>query len=297
MDLLGTGGTWYRGCTHTHTTNSDGELTPQEVVTAYKAAGFDFLFITDHDRITDPAPLQGQGILLIPGAEYWWPFPDEKVDYHLVALGPQRDPAILPNKAASIQEAIDVIRATGAMVVLAHPYWCGLVHHQMIGIERIIGLEVYNHVCEVEVMRGYSRPHWDELLAAGKQLYGLAADDAHWRGDRDSVGSWITVRADDLTPAAILDAIGRGLFYASSGPVIHDLRMEDHHLIVNCSPARAVNFMGRHSSGCTYHNDNGPITEIRHPMRGNERYLRVEVVGEDGTIAWSNPVYIEGIAK
>ena len=73
--------------------------------------------------------------------------------------------------------------------------------------------------------------------------------------------------------------------------------MEDHHLIVNCSPARAVNFMGRHSSGCTYHNDNGPITEIRHPMRGNERYLRVEVVGEDGTIAWSNPVYIEGIAK
>jgi hypothetical protein len=43
-----------RGCLHTHTTNSDGALTPQEVADAYRDRGYDFIAFTDHDYFRKP---------------------------------------------------------------------------------------------------------------------------------------------------------------------------------------------------------------------------------------------------
>jgi hypothetical protein len=40
-----------KGCTHTHTTCSDGTMTPQEVVEAYEERGYDFIAFTDHDYL------------------------------------------------------------------------------------------------------------------------------------------------------------------------------------------------------------------------------------------------------
>ena len=44
-----------KGQLHTHTTFSDGTLTPQEVADTYAALGFDFLAFTDHDHLLKPA--------------------------------------------------------------------------------------------------------------------------------------------------------------------------------------------------------------------------------------------------
>lgn len=44
-----------KGQLHTHTTFSDGALTPQEVADVYAALGFDFLAFTDHDHLLKPA--------------------------------------------------------------------------------------------------------------------------------------------------------------------------------------------------------------------------------------------------
>ncbi|MEQ1923708.1 MAG: hypothetical protein ABL952_14475, partial [Pyrinomonadaceae bacterium] len=43
---------WYKGNTHTHTLNSDGESSPEDVVKWYRDAGYNFLFVTDHEFIT-----------------------------------------------------------------------------------------------------------------------------------------------------------------------------------------------------------------------------------------------------
>jgi hypothetical protein len=40
-----------KGCFHTHTTCSDGELSPQEVAFAYESKGYDFIAFTDHDYL------------------------------------------------------------------------------------------------------------------------------------------------------------------------------------------------------------------------------------------------------
>lgn len=43
-----------KGCLHTHTTCSDGKLTPQEVADAYEERGYDFVAFTDHDYLLKP---------------------------------------------------------------------------------------------------------------------------------------------------------------------------------------------------------------------------------------------------
>jgi hypothetical protein len=43
-----------KGCLHTHTTCSDGKLTPQELADAYEQRGYDFIAFTDHDYLLKP---------------------------------------------------------------------------------------------------------------------------------------------------------------------------------------------------------------------------------------------------
>jgi hypothetical protein len=44
-----------KGQLHTHTTCSDGSLTPQEAADAYARLGYDFIAITDHDHLLKPS--------------------------------------------------------------------------------------------------------------------------------------------------------------------------------------------------------------------------------------------------
>ena len=43
---------WYKGNTHTHTLNSDGDSTPDDVVRWYREHGYRFLVLTDHNYLT-----------------------------------------------------------------------------------------------------------------------------------------------------------------------------------------------------------------------------------------------------
>src|SRR6188508_2948403 len=52
MDDQGTPAGWFKGNTHTHTINSDGDSTPDEVVRWYREHGYQFLVLTDHNYLT-----------------------------------------------------------------------------------------------------------------------------------------------------------------------------------------------------------------------------------------------------
>ena len=49
---------WFRGNTHTHTLNSDGDSPPDSAARWYRDHGYAFLFITDHETLTDPGTAQ-----------------------------------------------------------------------------------------------------------------------------------------------------------------------------------------------------------------------------------------------
>ncbi len=63
-------GPWYKGNLHTHTTQSDGKVTPAESMRWHADHGYHFYGITDHNVLTRPADFLPQPPLLsIPSVE------------------------------------------------------------------------------------------------------------------------------------------------------------------------------------------------------------------------------------
>ncbi|OGF52584.1 MAG: hypothetical protein A2497_00505 [Candidatus Firestonebacteria bacterium RifOxyC12_full_39_7] len=65
MEAFRKKGLWLKGNLHLHSTLSDGLKSPEELFKLYKAAGYDFLSLTDHWKLY-PAG-EEKGLLLIPG--------------------------------------------------------------------------------------------------------------------------------------------------------------------------------------------------------------------------------------
>jgi hypothetical protein len=298
-------GTWYRCALHAHTTSSDGELSPDMLVRHYEWAGYDVLAITDHWART--VERSTNGILVIPSTELDAKAPTMESDAHVLGLGIEADPVLPEGEWDDLETVVSWIERNGGVPYLAHTYWSGLRTEQWWDCEGILGIEVWNTGCELEVGRGDSSIHWDEALEHGRLLYGLATDDSHHPGF-DSGFAWTWVRAAERTQPAILDALRTGSFYGSTGPEIRAVEVSDEEVVVECSPAASVTLYTGRKHGARVNagrlgypmnarvlarSDDGLITRVslRRPWDGG-RYGRVEVAAANGTKAWTNPLWI-----
>jgi len=176
---------------------------------------------------------------------------------------------------------------------------------------------------------------WDILLAERLTLgepvmFGLATDDAHnyhaFRVGTSNPGrGWIMVRAPELTTEAIISAMERGDFYATTGVVLRDIRREGDRIAVEIQAEPGVEYTtqfigtrrgydrrselqvdpeGRPVSR-KYSNEigvvlavvRGPIAAYR--MRGDELYVRAKVISSkpkvngyregEVEVAWTQP--------
>jgi 3',5'-nucleoside bisphosphate phosphatase len=107
---------------HTHSTASDGTLTPAELVVAARAAGLDVVALTDHDSTSGWEPARRalpDGLTLVPGAELscrW-----QGIGLHLLAyLFDPADDALVTALARvraarehRAEQMIDLLRADG----------------------------------------------------------------------------------------------------------------------------------------------------------------------------------------
>lgn len=70
--VAGSGGvplTWHRGNVHTHSRESDGSGTPAEMAAAYEKLGYDFLVMTDHNKLTSFSGRSTSMFIAIDGEE------------------------------------------------------------------------------------------------------------------------------------------------------------------------------------------------------------------------------------
>ena len=288
----------FKGNIHAHTLDSDGSHAPSDVARVYREAGYDFLAITDHGTLSDTTSFAGPGFLTIPGEELCVSRSVNGRFTHVVALNIREELPIADyNRDVSPQEAIDHISDLGGAAVVAHPYWSDLNINDLAALEGALGIEVYNTSCELEIGRGYSSVHWDDLLVMGKRPLGFAVDDTHGRvrqyQPEDFCKAWISVKAPSLTKEAIMDSIERGLFFSSNGPSIEDIRVEGEEIVVESSQARSISFIANTALGIKYTAEKGTIKGASYTLKGQENYVRVEVTDELGRKAWSNPLYVE----
>ncbi len=292
-------GEWFKGNIHTHSTISDGTRTPPKLVEIYKKAGYDFLSITDHSVVTDIENLEDRGILLIPGEEICVGRSNANTFYHIVGLGIKStlpytdfDPDVDP------QFVINHINELDGISVIAHPYWSGLDHQDLIKLKNYHGVEIYNTSCDYERNTGLSASHIDSLIAAGRRPLIYAVDDHHGAFrpllPLDACNAWINVKAKSGKLMDIMSSINEGLFYSSTGPVIHSLVIDENDFIhIKCSPVKYISFVSTPSLGIKFHAKNKPLTEAIYPGRAGETYIRIEITDYEGRTAWSNPIYNE----
>lgn len=302
-------GEWLKGNLHTHSNRSDGALSPEEVVQAYRDRGYDFLSLTDHFLpnshfrkgepgfidITDTRPFDDDALFTVLGAELHGPAMENGETWHLVANGLPLDFPILGDGETGLEVARRAVEA-GAHVSLAHPYWNGVSEIDALqAAEFVHGVEIYNHASQVGVRRGYGDHMAELMLAKGHRLSLNAADDAHFKHPqgtfKDAFGGWVMVQAASRTQEAVIEALKAGAFYASTGPDFHSIEIDGDRLRVVCSPVDSIIVS---SIGAKFRRTSGANTvelEAELPPVEKAPYVRVTIADAWDRVAWSNPIW------
>jgi hypothetical protein len=295
-------GRFFRGNLHCHSNRSDGLRNPEDVVAAYRGAGYDFVCLSDHFeadygwQITDTRHLRDEGFTTIVGAELSSAPWAERNAYWITAAGlpvdfdapPADDPA----------EAITRARDAGAFVVMLHPGLNNLplaAVDELPGLDAVHAVELYNHSGAMAAIpdRANGAYMLDGLLEKGYRVLVNAGDDAHFGHPRDRFGGWVEVHCERLDPEALLDSLKAGRYYSTQGPSLKEMIVDDERLRVETSEAYAISLTcggDRWQSGSERTGE--PVVEAEFdlaPFRGS--YCRVTVVDPAGKRAWSNPIW------
>jgi len=297
---------WYKGNTHTHTLESDGDSTPDEVTRWYKEHGYNFLVLSDHNVRTSIDALNAKygapgTFTLIPGEEVTSSFESKSIHVNGIdtreRIGRQQGASVLE----ILQRSVDAIRAQDAVPHINHPNFnWSLTQLQSVRNNKLF--EIYNGHPMVNNAGGGgiagTEAAWDVILSNGVLLYGIAVDDAHHfkdLGNPKLAGpgrGWVVVRAETLSPRAILSAMERGDFYASTGVELSDYVVTPDAVTVDVKKESyaqyRIQFIGK-GGAILQESLDSPAT---YTLRGTEGYVRARVLESNGRIAWCQPVVI-----
>ena len=208
---------YYKANLHCHSTISDGNNTPEELVEAYHAQGYQVLSITDHEACFEHSDLNREDFLLITG--YEWACNDrptsdpsyrfQRRTFHLnfLAKDPHNtthvcftkkmaerilsDPSLIDTlnvpdgdeerfyDVEFVNNVIDRARSAGYLVAYNHPTWSLQTPDDYANLHGLYAMEFYNHDCAQGGRFEYNAAAYDTMLRSGQRLGCVATDDTH----------------------------------------------------------------------------------------------------------------------
>jgi predicted metal-dependent phosphoesterase TrpH len=187
--------------------SADGVSSPEDLITAARAAGLHGFAITDHNTCeavdymishglmrADGQPVDG--FLVIPGIEV------TTADGHLLCLG-CRLPSSLKGRPAV--EVCRLAHAAGGIAIAPHPYdlFRAGIRESVLDVLPLDGLEVFN---AATTLKRHNRKAYDYALRRGLPM--TAGSDAHHAG---AVGVACTiVETGDFNVPGVLQALKQG---------------------------------------------------------------------------------------
>ena len=331
MNLLPAVKRYFKGNLHTHSNISDGFLSAQEMADLYRENGYQILCMTDHNVIVDHSDKNTEDFLMITGVEinvndgdYTPTKGYTGQTYHMLMIAKEPDnlwqpiaPTVRKTSEPYIQlikhdtmrreydpEAVNdmIARANekGFLVAYCHPEWSGQSYPDYAGLKGLWAMELRSHG---SVLMGMDRDNhliYQDLLEKGNRVYPLGTDDAH--SVFSALGAWVMVGAESLTYTDVITALEKGDFYASCGPEIHSLTLEDGQLRITCSDAVSICLFSEcrfaknvaAKPGQTVQSAEFDITKwLEKSANDPNAFLRVTVYAADGTFAATRAYWMD----
>lgn len=199
-----------------------------------------------------------------------------------------------------VNEAIRLHKDLGFFVTYNHPgYNLETVEDftQYVGMD---AMEITNWAGIAYGTPDYNEKEYDDFLRAGYRISCIATDDNH-NHERsqpgrtsDSFGGFTMIKAETLDYVELVKALKAGNMYASQGPLIHELYVEDGKVFVTCSDAYEIrmNTQGRRAAvvrGC-----NGEAVNCASfPFTEADGYIRITVTDHSGKHANTRAYFVD----
>lgn len=325
--LLPQKGNWYKANLHVHTTVSDGEMTPEEIKRLYSEKGYSIVAFTDHEVMVPHTELSDDDFLAITSTEI---STNQRVDcdfcftktYHMNIYSPDENKSCFNsfdqskmwlnhsysfitdeqrsmemNRKYSVECMNEIIKNAndeGCLVSYNHPVWSLQDYSDYIDLKGLWGIELYNTGCARNGYFDTPQP-LDDLLRNGENVFPLATDDAHLL--RDCFGGFLMVRAENLKYDTVFRALKKGDFYASTGPQIHEISIDEGIVKILTSPVKFIGLSTENRHLFAKRDEENLLTEVTFDIgwhldmlkqEANENsYIRVTLVDEKGNTAYS----------
>lgn len=297
----------YKANLHCHTTVSDGAWIPEKTKEMYKSKGYAVVAFTDHNVLKNHSCLNDENFLALnacevelvqrlPYAPYEKRLTWTNKVYHFNLYSADPDITQNPPPMEMEYEDIDAINQyikdrteEGFLVCYNHPFWSMQTYEDYSGLKGCFAMEIYNHSAEVgDGYYGYSPQVYDEMLRCQNKLYCLATDDNH--SSHDTFGGFVMIHSSSLRYEDIFCSLQQGDFYASQGPEIYEISLQDNKLHVKCSEVCLI-VVYTDGRNC-YIQKGKALTEAEFTLNGEEKYVRVMCRDREHKDANSNAYWL-----
>ncbi len=321
MILIG-GKKQFKANLHSHSNLSDGAFSPEELKKIYKERAYSILAITDHDYPCDHSELNDDDFLMLTGYEATIRVdPDNKYDIYapeihinlfagepdnvtLIDYAPHHCKYLLKNPeyfksipkadtgkpriygADYVNEFVKTANEVGYICSLNHPSWSLEEDETVYKYRGFFSMEIANYIS-----REYNAALYEKLLKRGRRIFCHGGDDNHNREAldsrySDSFGAFTVIEADSLDYASVFSALENGNFYASRGPVIHELRIEVDKAFIKTSPCDNIwMHYGAKHKGLVYDESGEGITEAVFEIPKDAPFVRFSAWDKNGKSA------------
>lgn len=164
---------WLKGDTHLHTCNSDGKLTPGQLVEACQQAGLDYAIITDHNYNTVKASYTDKNLLVMQGQE----ITDDLGHINVWGKKVPQDPPYILKTTEDYDAVLAPCREAGATISVNHPFCSMCGFHMDLEHFHFDCVEVWNTIQHSDNIKNMN--WWHNQLLQGNHIAAVGGSDFH----------------------------------------------------------------------------------------------------------------------
>jgi len=301
--------TFQRGNIHAHSNESDGDSDPRAVYLWYRSHGYKFAAVTDHNVFVDPEryrDLERDDFVLLGGEEVTMKGAGRPVHINALCTKQRIAGGTFDTAEAAIESGVERVLAVGGIPLVNHPNFdWGIDEHSLLTARSATLIEIFSGHPSVPGAGDQRHPShekmWDSLLTSGRDLMGVAVDDAHHLHPLNEAQSqpgraWIEVFAATPNRELICDAIGKGMMYASNGAKLDRIAVtHDAYELWPSAADTVVEFVGDGGRVLAKSSTSEVGQRVTYRTEGQETYVRARIVDGEGKRAWTPPVRVTAL--